>query len=68
MSIKTIDQLENTRAKLGLLEDRLQALSEEPGADTIARSWTVRSLKRLVHQMKEEITRFESHAKASKDR
>ena len=60
MSIHSHRQLENTRKKLKLLEDRLRELDTEPVANARTRELTKRSLKELVNQLKEEIVRFES--------
>ena len=60
MSIQSHRQLENTRKKLKLLEDRLRELDTEPVWNARTRELTKRSLKKLVNQLKEEILRFES--------
>jgi hypothetical protein len=64
MLITTHDELENTREKLSLIEDRLRALATEPGDGAEARAWTIRSLRRLANEMKEDMVRFESRVKA----
>jgi len=64
MSIQGRLQLENTRRKLQMLEDRLQELDAEPVANAQTRELTRRSLRKLVEQLKEEIARFESRASA----
>ncbi len=61
MSIQNNRQLENTRAKLKPLEDRLQALDSEPVSNVRTRELTKQSLKKIVNQLKEEIVRFEAH-------
>jgi len=67
MSIQSTRQLENTRAKLKLLEDRLRALDAEPVANVRTRELTKQSLKKIANQLKEEIVRFEARrAPASK--
>jgi hypothetical protein len=60
MSIQSQRQLENTRAKLMLLEDRLRNLESEPVANVRTRELTKQSLKQLANQLKEEIVRFEA--------
>ena len=65
MSLQSKRQLENTRAKLKLLEDRLRDLDGEPVANVRTRELTRRSLKRIVNQLKEEIVRFEAHQVAA---
>jgi hypothetical protein len=61
MILQNKRQLENTRAKLKLLEDRLRDLDREPVANVRTRELTRLSLKKLVNQLKEEIVRFEAH-------
>ncbi len=61
MSLQSKRQLENTRAKLKLLEDRLRDLDGEPVANVRTRELTRQSLKKLVNQLKEEFVRFEAH-------
>lgn len=67
MSIQSTRQLENTRKKLQVLEDRLGELEAEPVANPHTRDLTRRSLKKLINQLKDEIARFESHAPARSD-
>ena len=62
MTIEGRLQLENTRRKLQMLEDRLHELDAEPAANAQTRELTRRSLRKLVKQLKEEIARFESRA------
>jgi len=57
MSLQSQRQLENTRVKLKLLEDRLRDLDGEPVANVRTRELTRKSLKKLVNQLKEEIVR-----------
>ena len=61
MSIESQRQLENTQAKLKLLEVRLRELDDEPVTNLRTRELTKQSLKKLTNQLKEEIIRFESH-------
>ncbi len=61
MSLQSHRQLEATREKLRLLEERYEANMREPGGDEHVRELSMRSLKRLINQLKEEIARFESH-------
>jgi len=72
MSIQNRRQLENTRKKLLILEERCRTLEAEvePESGTLApaRSLTLRSLKKLINQMKEEIVRFESRVSAKSER
>ncbi|HVS36370.1 MAG TPA: hypothetical protein VMS17_12460 [Gemmataceae bacterium] len=66
MSIQSTRQLENTRAKLKLLEDRLRDLDGEPVANVRTRELTKQSLKKLANQLKEEIVRFEARRASAK--
>ncbi len=65
MSLQSKRQLENTRAKLKFLEDRLGDLDGEPVANVRTRALTRQSLKKIVNQLKEEIVRFEAHQVAA---
>jgi hypothetical protein len=67
MSIESTRQLENTRRKLQMLEDRLQELDAEPVTNAQTRDLARRSLRKLVNQLKEEIARFECRASAGSD-
>jgi hypothetical protein len=60
MSIQSKRQLENTRAKLELLEGRLRKLDGEPVTNARTRELTKQSLKKLANQLREEIVRFEA--------
>jgi hypothetical protein len=60
MSIRSRHQLENTRKKLQLLEERCRVLESAPEVNTVARDLNLRSLKKLINQMKEEMARFEA--------
>jgi hypothetical protein len=64
MSLQSHRELESTRAKLRTLEQRYDAERREQGADEYARELSMRSLKRLINQLKEEIARFESRISA----
>ena len=65
MSLQSKRQLENTRAKLKLLEDRLRDLEGESVANVRTREMPRLSLKKLANQLKEEIVRFEAHQAAA---
>jgi hypothetical protein len=60
MSLHGQRELEKTREKLRLLEERYDAESREEGGDKHVRELSMRSLRRLINQLKEEIARFES--------
>ena len=64
MSVTSKRQLENTHAKLELLEARLRELEVEPATNLRTRELTRQSLKKIVNQLKEEIVRFEAHPMA----
>ena len=53
-------ELDATREKLHALEARYEADKREHGGDVHVREISMRSLKRLINQLKEEIDRFES--------
>jgi hypothetical protein len=60
MELRNIREVEVTREKLRSLEARYQAVKHEPGPDVHIQELTLRSLKRMINQMKEEITRFKA--------
>jgi hypothetical protein len=65
MSIESRRELDVSRAKLKLLEDRLAAAKAEPAEGRRAQEWTVHSLTQTINQLKEEIARFESRAQGA---
>ena len=60
MELKDEREVEVTREKLCSLEARYQSVSQHPGDDDHVQELTLRSLKRLINQMREEIARFEA--------
>ncbi len=62
MDLKDEREVEVTREKLRLLESRHDALRREPATDAHIRELTLRSLKRMINQMKEEVVRFQSRS------
>jgi hypothetical protein len=54
-------ELANTRRKLRLLEEEYEDLREDRSEDEHVRELGMRSLKRLINQLKEEIARYEGH-------
>lgn len=64
MSLRNDIELANTRAKLGRLEARYEALLNDTDEDEHVRELTMRSLKRYINQFKEEIARYEAHQPA----
>ena len=68
MELKDDLELEVTREKLQSLEARYEAVRRDPAGDAHLQELTLRSLKRIINQLKEEILRFESHATVSAGR
>jgi hypothetical protein len=62
MSLESQHELDVTREKLRGLEQLYAATLGEPGEKTYAQELTLRSLKRTINQLKEEIARFEAHS------
>lgn len=62
MSIENARQLENTKAKLGLLEASMARLKQEPGPNAYVDSLTLESLHSQIKQLKEEIARYETRS------
>jgi hypothetical protein len=60
MSFQNPSELEATREKLRLLEERYEANKSQPGDYEHVQELSRRSLKRLINHLKEEIARFES--------
>jgi hypothetical protein len=61
MSLANDIEPANTRAKLDELEHRYKELQNDSVEDERIRQVTLRSLKRFIHQFKEEIARYEAH-------
>ena len=59
MDLKNERQVAVTREKIRLLEARYEALRQQPAENAHVRALTLRSLKRMINQMTEEIVRFE---------
>jgi hypothetical protein len=59
MTLANQKQLENTRSKLKLLEEKHAELLAEPGESVAARKLTLQSLERWMKRLKEEILRYE---------
>jgi hypothetical protein len=62
MNLQSQRELEATRIKLCMLEERYEADKRQEGGDEHVRELSMRSLKRLINQLKEEIARFESRS------
>jgi hypothetical protein len=61
MSLQSQRELEASREKLRLLEERYEASKREQDGDEHVRELSRTSLKRPINRLKEEIARFESH-------
>ncbi len=60
MGLHSQSELESTRRKLRLLEERYEAHANATSDSPHARKLTMQSLRRLINQLKEEIARYES--------
>jgi hypothetical protein len=60
MMLDNETELLNTRTKLRELQERYEVLRVDVSEDPRVRRLTMMSLKRLINQLTEEITRFES--------
>ena len=65
MDLKDDREVAVTREKLCRLESRYESLRREPAPDAYVRELTLRSLMRMINQMKEEIVRYESRNAAT---
>jgi len=59
MTLKNDRELANTRHKLQLLEDEYRNTCNDMSEDARVRELSLYSLKELINQLKEEITRYE---------
>jgi hypothetical protein len=64
VGLKNEIELANTRAKLARLEARYEQRSRETGGDIHVRELTLRSLKKMINQLTEEIVLYEVHQPA----
>ena len=62
MSLRNRRELEVTREKLRLLEEKYLALKVQPAEDAHVRELSLRSLKTVINRLKEEIARFAASA------
>jgi hypothetical protein len=60
MTLNNDAELSNTRESLHELETRYTARTRDLTADPLVRELTLASLKRLINQLKEEITMYEA--------
>jgi hypothetical protein len=65
MTLQSYREIEATREKLRMLKERYEAHRREPAGDEHVRELSMRSLKQLINQLKEEIARFESRSSLS---
>ena len=61
MNIRSNIELQNTREKLRLLEEQHAKRRQDLASDRHTRELSLRSIKRLINQLKEEIARYEAH-------
>ncbi len=64
MNLQSKRELEVTRNKLKMLEERYEATQNKPDVDEHVQELTLQSLKKLINQLKEEIVRSESRMNA----
>ena len=62
VALKNDREVANTREKLRELEGRYAELRDDSTENERVRRLTMRSLKRLINQLIEEIVRYEAHA------
>ncbi len=65
MSLRSQRELEVTRKKLRLLEERYALIAQRPCENEHVRDLSLMSFKKIINQMKEEIAVFESHVSPS---
>jgi flagellar biosynthesis chaperone FliJ len=62
MILRSVEELQNTRKKLQMLEEQYEAARRESDRDEYVRELELQSLRGLINQLKEEIARFECRA------
>jgi hypothetical protein len=62
MNLTSERDVEATQQKIRLLEARYEELRRQAADDAHVRALTLRSLKRVVNQMQEDIVRYRSRA------
>ena len=60
MKLKNYRELEVTRQKLRMLEEHYEESRSREKGDKHIRELSMRSIKRLINQLKEQIARYES--------
>ena len=63
MELKDDREVEVTRQKLEMLERHYELRRQQPSDNPRLRELSLRSIKRMINQMKEEISRFEARRK-----
>lgn len=61
MELKSERELATTREKLKMLEDTYAETQRNESLSSAVREISLRSIKRLINQLKEEIAWFEAH-------
>jgi flagellar biosynthesis chaperone FliJ len=61
MELRSDRELANTREKLRMLEEEYKATRNDRSEKAAVRAVALRSLKRLINQLHEEIARYEAH-------
>lgn len=62
MILQSQREMDATCEKLRMLQERYEMIQRQPMADQHVRELTLRSLKRMINQLQEEIVRFEGRA------
>lgn len=60
MELRNDQELANTREKLRMLEEEYEATRNDSAEEAAIRGAAMRSLKRLINQLNEEIARYEA--------
>jgi|WetSurMetagenome_2_1015567.scaffolds.fasta_scaffold656975_2 hypothetical protein len=66
MTLQNESEFLNTKDKLREIQTRYDSLRGDSTEDPRVRELTLRSLKRIINQLKEEIARFEVHHPAGR--
>lgn len=66
MRLRDQTELAVAREKPQSLEDRFRSIEQKHSGNAHVRELTLRSLRRLINQVSEEITRFQLHATVGK--
>ena len=62
MMLQDETEVAATREKMCVLQSRYESLVAQPAKDAHVRELTLHSLKRMIHQMQEELARYHAHA------